>query len=89
MEAAVNPSQLVLPWCPVAAHGVNVTIDQARSQSCTLRIHDGCRSRDVQVFFLSHALNHSVDRGQSVGIENRLVEVAAEEKADIANDQLA
>ena len=89
MQAAVDPAQLILSRRPIATYRVYVAIDQSRSQSRAFRIDRCCCARDVEIFGFTNSLNHSVDRDDCVGIEDRLIKISAEQEPDIADDKFA
>ena len=87
VQTAVDPAQLVLAGRPIAADRMHVAVDQSRSERRAFGVDDGGGVRRVDVFFFADGVDHSVDRDDGVGVENRMVEISAEKEPDVADHQ--
>src|SRR5215472_16669984 len=88
VKAAINPTQLVLPRGPVASDRMHVAVDQSGNKRGAVCVdHAACAFR-VQHFFFSYRMNDAIDRDDGVGLEDWLLQVAAQKQSYIANDEL-
>ena len=83
MQVAVDPANLVLARRPVAGHRMHVTVDQPRSQRRAFGIDGQGGAFDIDVFLPSHGGDLSVDCNHGIGVEDRLLQVAAQQQADV------
>src|SRR5207249_4040354 len=61
VHVAVNPSQLVLPWSPVAGDRVYVAVDQPRSQRSSARVDHGCGIFRINVLLPSNCDDSAIN----------------------------
>ncbi len=88
MQIAVDPAELILAGCPVAADGMNVAVDEPGGECRALGVDRDGGSGSVDLFFFTHGSNAIADSDYGVGIEDGIGEVSAEQEADIADDEL-
>ena len=87
VQAAVDPSELVLARRPIAADGMYVAVDQSGSEACAFGIDRGGGASGVDVFLFADGMDHAVNGDDCVGIEDGVFEVSAEEESDVADHQ--
>src|ERR1700686_5786651 len=89
MHIAVDPSKLILPRGPIAAHGVNVAVDETGCKSRAFGVYSDRGSGGAAIFKFAKSANAAAGRDNSIGIENRIGQVTTEQEADVADDQLS
>ena len=89
VQAGIDPAELVLARGPVAGHGMNVAVDEARRQRHAIAIDRRGRPGNIEVSRATDGADATVDRHDGVCIKDRSCEVAAEHQANVLNDQLA
>src|SRR5688572_25209043 len=67
---------------------MHMAVDQARGQRCSLRIDDGVGALKIEIFGLAHGDDLAVFDQHGIASQDRLLHIAAEYQADIADRQL-
>ena len=87
MHIAVDPAKLILPRGPITADGVDVAVDETGRKNGAFSVYGGRGSGGVDIFKFANRANAAAGRYDSVGVENGIGEVSAEQEADVADDQ--
>ena len=66
---------------------MHVAVDQSRSQGGAFGIDDQSRGFSVEIFFLAHCRDLSVDGHDRIGVEDRPLQIAAQQQTDIADQK--
>ena len=66
-----------------------MAVDQARGYSAAFGVDDKVRLVDINILVLADRGDAAVDGNNRIGIEDRLTEIAREQQADVAHDELA
>jgi len=88
VHIAVDPTQLILARRPVSANGVNVAVDEAGGKGCALGIDGDRGSGGVHIFVFSNRSDAPADCNKRIRIKDGIGKVSAEQKANVADDQL-
>ena len=88
VHAAINPTQLVLPWRPVASDRVYVAVDQPWAQSSSSRVDHGCGVFGINIFSPADRDDSVIHCNYRVGVQNWLFEITTQQQSDVANHQL-
>ena len=88
LRARVDPAELILPRCPVARDRVNMAIDQARGEHGSVGVDDGRRALVVEILGAADGMDASVNRDEAVAVENRALQHAGKDQADVSDHQL-
>ena len=90
MEEAVDPVELALARRPVAEDGMDMAVDQAGGERRALGVDlDRGACSLSRSFALPMAVILPSIGDDGIGIEDRMLEIAREQQADIADHQLA
>ena len=89
MQIAVDPADLVLPRRPVAGDGMDVAVDQAGRNRGAVGVDDGGRAFGVDVLEAADGGDLAVLGDDGVAVQDRLLQRAGQDQADIADHQLA
>ena len=89
MEEAVDPVELALARRPIAEDGMDMAVDQAGGERRALGVDDRGRLLAIEILGLADAGDLAVDGDDGIGVEDRILEIAREQEADIADHQLA
>jgi hypothetical protein len=89
MEEAVDPVELALARRPIAEDGMDMAVDQPGGERRALGVDDRGRLLAVDVLRLADGGDLAVDGDDGIGVENGIIEIAREQKPDIADHQLA
>src|ERR1700730_16266172 len=87
MQAAVNPPDLILSRRPITGNWMNVAIDQPRSKRSAVGINDVHRAFKVHRLFLADSCDATIYRNHRVRIEDRFLQIAAQQQPDISHDK--
>ena len=87
VQATVNPAKLVLPRRPVARHRMHMAVNQPGRENGSVRVNRQRRAGYVDLFLLADRDDLAVYRDHRVRIENRLLDVAAQQQPDVINHQ--
>ena len=87
VQVAVDPSDLILPWSPITGDGMDVAVDQAGGKGCAFGVDDEGCAFGIDVFLLADRGDFAVDGEDSVGVEDGMVEVAAEQEANVVDQK--
>src|SRR5579872_2111543 len=88
MHGRVDPADLILPRRPVAGDGMDMAVDQSRREHGALRIDDGLGVGGVDLREAADGCDPAADGDEAVGVEDRPIEIAAEQEPDILDDEL-
>ena len=89
MKIAINPAELILARSPVATDGMNVAVDEPGRQGRAFGVDcDRCPG-SVDIFLPTHGSDATADRHYGIGVENRIGEVAAKQKSDVADNEFS
>jgi hypothetical protein len=89
MEIAVDPVDLALTRRPIPSDRMHVAVDETGGESHAISVDHGRSTADVNIAGAADRRNPAVRRHDGVGLENRPAEIAAQQQADILDDQLA
>ena len=67
---------------------MHVAVDQSRRQRGSFSVDRSGRAADIHILFFPDALNHAIDRDHGIGIQNRAIDIPAEQQPDVADNQL-
>ena len=87
IEVGVDPADLVLARRPVAGDGVHVAVDQARRQCRAVGVDDVGGALLVDVLGAPDGGDAAVLGHHGVGVEDRVLQRAGEQQADVADHQ--
>jgi hypothetical protein len=88
MKEAVDPVLLLLARRPVAEHRMHVAVDQAGRDGGAVGVDDGAGAGLIHILGAADRCDLAADGDDGVGIQDRAVEVAAQQQADIADHEL-
>ena len=88
VHVTVDPAELILPRCPITAHGVNMAVDQAGRNRRAFSIDGDRCPGGINIFQFADSGDTSVGHDNGVGVEDGIREISAEQETNIANDQL-
>ena len=66
---------------------MHVAVDESGGERGALGVDRSRGTGSVDVFFFADSANDAVDRNHRVGVKNGMVEVSAEEEANVADHQ--
>ena len=85
----IDPAELVLPRRPVAEHRVHVAVHEAGCDAGLARIDGDLRAGRVAIGLLADGDDQAVVDDESIGLEDRVVDVSRQQEADVLDDDLA
>jgi len=87
VEAAVDPVELLLARGVVADDRVDMAVDQAGAEGDALGVDDGRGPGGIKVLLVSHGGNPVAFADDAVAVDQRLLDPAREDLADVADDE--
>src|ERR1700730_15594610 len=87
MQVAVDPANLILTRRPVSRYRMHVTVNQSRRECCALGVDSDGRACGIEILRFADCGNLAVNGDHRVGIENRISDVATQQKSDVVDHE--
>jgi len=87
VKTTIDPANLILAWGPITRDRVDVTVNQARSKCRSVGVDEVRCAFGVDILLPADYGDAAVYNYDSVSIEDRVGEIAAEDESNIANDE--
>jgi hypothetical protein len=87
VKTTIDPANLILAWGPITGDRVDVTVNQARSKCRAVGVDEVRCALGVDILLPADYGDAAVYDYDSVSIEDRVSEIAAEDESNIANDE--